>query len=335
MNYSLIISSFAGIKDYSQTVTTVQYKTNREGNPSTLEFTVLKTQEANFHEGDYVRFSVDGIVIFVGVVFTKSRARLGEIKVKCHDQLRYLKAKGNYLFEGRSAEEIIKLLAARYSSAAHPISVGELVETGYKIPYMIENNHEALGVMKRAVEIASYETNRRFVLYDDAGSISLRDTAEWKQSIVLGDKSYVYDFEYTTDIDTDTYNQVKLVRPNKETGMGEAFVYRNPEYIKRWGLLEYFEEVDDILNEAQIDERAQLLLTYYARVLRKVKIECIGKVGIRAGQMVTIYIPDIGDISINHFLTINECVHTFEQNNHTMTLELYVYLDNEGELFEL
>lgn len=329
MIYSLVIYSYAGDKDYAETTTNVSFETNRDGNPGRLTFTVLKTQEANFHEGDMVRFTVDGMPIFAGYVFTKVRERFGEITVTCYDQIRYLKAKGSYTFEAVTAGEIIRFFAEKYS-----LSVGDLVDTGYTIPYLIKENKSALDIINEAVNLSSYNTNRRFVFYDDVGKLSLRDTAQWKQDVVLGDRSYAYDFEYTTDIDRDTYNQIKLVRPNESTGLTDTYIYFNSPNINRWGLLEYYEQVDENLNEGQIDERAKIMLTYYNRVLRRLRIDCLGVLGIRAGQMVPIYMPEIGDININHFLTIDSCTHNFEQGIHTMSLELYVYLDNEGDIFD-
>lgn len=328
MVYSIIIFSSAGNKDYSQTVTSAKFETNREGNPSKLTFSVLKTQEANFHEGDRIRFAVDNTPIFAGFVFTKVRDRYGEFTVTCYDQIRYLKAKGSYVFENYSAGDIIRDFANKYG-----LSVGDLIDTGYRIPTLIKENKQALDIVVEAVNLSSYNTNRRFVFFDNVGKLTLQDTAQQKQNVILGDRSLVYDFTYTTDIDTDTYNQIKLVRPNESTGRADTYIYYNSEGIRRWGLLEYYEQVDENLNEGQIDERAKIMLTYYNRVLRKLSIDCLGVLGLRAGQMVPIYMPEIGDISINHYLTIHTCTHYFEENIHTMSLELYTYLDNEGDLF--
>lgn len=329
MNYSLIIESFAGIKDYAETVTEIEHTTNRRGQPSTLKFTVLKTQLANFHEGDRVRFLYNNNIVFIGYVFTKVRYRLGEIVVTCYDQLRYIINKnGRYLFTDVTASDIIRTIATD-----NGLSLGDIDDTSYSFPIFIKEDKPCLDIINDAIEKSSVQTSQRFVLFDDAGRLSLKDIANQKLNIVLGDRSYVYDFNYTTDIDKDTYNQVKLTRPNESTGKLDTYIYYDSDTVSRWGLLEYYEEVDEELNEAQIDERAKLYLSYYNRVKRDLKLESIGVPGVRAGHMLPVYIPEIGDISISNFLTIDSCTHRYGQNSHTMTLEMQVYLDGEGEYF--
>lgn len=326
MKYSLIIESFAGIKDYAETITNVEYITNRNGQPSRFRFTVLKTGLANFHEGDRVTFSYNNQVLFVGTVFNKTRRRSGEIAVVCYDQLRYLKKNGRYIFEGVKASDILRQICEEYG-----IQLGTVEDTEYAIPTFIKEDKECLDIINQAIELTSVANNKRYVLYDDAGKICLRDIANLKLNVVLGDKSYVYDFEYTTDIDKDTYNQIKLTRPNESTGNLDTYIYYDSGTIARWGLLEYYEEVDEQLNEAQIDEKAKLYLSYFNRVTRQLKMDSIGIPGIRAGQMLPVIIPEIGDISISNFVTIDTCTHRFTQNDHSMSLSMQIYLDGEGE----
>lgn len=328
MTYSLIIFSSAGNKDYAETTTNVEYATNRDGNPSTLKFTVLKTQEANFHEGDRVIFSVDSQRIFVGFVFNKVVHRFGEIDVLCYDQLRYLKTNGSYVWEGVKYTDIIRQLADEFG-----LTVGTLDDTNYVIPYLLRENKELLDIVNHAIELTTVNTNVRYVLFDDAGKISVRAIANQKLNIVLGKASYVYDYQYETDIDSNTYNQIKLVRPNEDTGYADTYVYLNTEGINRWGLLQYYQVVDENMNPAQIESLGQVLLTYYNNVGRTIRMDALGVVGIRAGQMLPVYIPEIGDLNINHFLTIDNCTHSFSEGKHTMSLEMAVYLKDAGEIF--
>ena len=71
------------------------------------------------------------------------------------------------------------------------------------------------------------------------------------------------DYEYKRDIDSQTYNRVKLARPNKDTGRTDIYVHEDTETISIWGLLQYYDMVDDELNEAQIDLLCQNYLKNY------------------------------------------------------------------------
>ncbi len=75
--------------EVSNSTTTVSYTTERTGSPGKLTFTVIKSGDLDFVEGDIVRWSVDGQLIFCGWVFTKSKDRWGVIDVTCYDRIRY------------------------------------------------------------------------------------------------------------------------------------------------------------------------------------------------------------------------------------------------------
>ena len=112
MTYELLILNKSSGRswDVAPQVQQVTYTTNRTGSPGTLKFTV-NASGISFLEGDTVRFSAGGQVIFLGWVFTKSRDRYGIIDVTCYDQLRYLKASASYCFVGRTAGDIIREIA--------------------------------------------------------------------------------------------------------------------------------------------------------------------------------------------------------------------------------
>ena len=65
------------------------------------------------------------------------------------------------------------------------------------------------------------------------------------------------------------------------------------------------------------------MLKYYNRRMRTLKIESLGVVGLRAGQMIMTKIKGLGDISLDQYVLIDKAVHTFENDKHTMELDLY------------
>ena len=68
MVYELIIleKRTGNAWDAAPQVQSVTYTTNRTGSPGTLKFTVNASGGLSFVEGDPVRFSVDGQLIFLG-----------------------------------------------------------------------------------------------------------------------------------------------------------------------------------------------------------------------------------------------------------------------------
>lgn len=77
-------------------------------------------------------------------------------------------------------------------------------------------------------------TGKIFVLYDNGDGVSLASPENMKSEIMLGDASYVGDYTYTTDIDEQTYNSIKLARPNEKTGRADVFVTEDSENVGKW-----------------------------------------------------------------------------------------------------
>lgn len=298
--------------------TEVSYTTNRTGSPGKLTFTVQKSGTLSFVEGDEVRFSVDGQLIFHGWVFTKSKDRWGAIEVTCYDAMRYLKANASYSFYGQTVGEIIRQIAEDLQ-----LPIGEIADTGYPIPSLIEEDQSCLDIIQSAVEQTLLNTSELYVFYDNGVGLSLKAVKDLKSNIMIGDKSLVLDYTYKTDIDEQTYNSVKVAMPNEETGKADVYIAQDSDNIKRWGLLQLYQKVDDDKNPAQLKEQAEATLRYYNRRLRKLSVSSLGVVGLRAGQMILMQIKGLGDIDLNQWLLIEKITHKFENDKHTMDIELY------------
>lgn len=323
MAHDLIIQDRSGItKNYGQVTEEVTVETNRTGSPGKMNFIIQKTDLANFHEGNVVRYSIDGTNIFYGYIFSKVKDRWGTISVTAYDQIRYLKAKTSSLFVGATVGDIIRKLATDFQ-----LKVGTIEDTGYKIPYFIQENKTCLDIINTAMEMTTVNTGRVYIFYDDFGALSLRKVENLKIPTVVGTKSFLTDYEYQTDIDSDTYNRVKLVRPNKETGKADTYIFEDSSTQSLWGLLQYYDQVDEELNPAQITQLGQTSLKYYNRVLRTLNISSIGIPQLRAGNMLMVNVPDLGDLSLTKYVLLDKVEHTFTNNDHTMELECRVIVE--------
>ncbi len=318
MTYELIILNKATGQswDVAPQIQKATYTTNRTGSPGTLKFT-LNASGLSFFEGDPVRFSVDGQLIFLGWVFTKSRDRYAIIEVTCYDQLRYLKASASYCFVGRTAGEIITEIAQDFQ-----LSVGRLDDTGYPIPSLIMEEKSCLDIISTAIQRTLLATGKLYTFFDDGGALSLREAGSMTAPGVVGTGSLLLDYTYKTDIDQQTYNSIKLARPNEETGRADVFQAVDSGNIGRWGLLQLYQTVDESLNNAQAASQAQAMLSYYNRRWRTLKVSSLGLLGVRAGQMLFMDVPSLGDISLHQLVLLEKVTHTFEHDVHTMDFEV-------------
>ncbi len=320
MTYQLLIAEkrTGQVRNCVNIVTSVEYTSNRTGSPGKLSFTLIKSGDISFVEGDVVRFSANGQLIFYGWVFSKSKNRWGEIDVICYDRLRYLKANASYAFYGQTAGDIIKQIAEDYQ-----LDLGEIEDTGYQIPSLVENDQTCLDIIEEAINQTLLNTGTVYVFFDNGQGLSLKAAGNMKSDTVIGDMSLLTDYTYKTDIDQQTYNSIKLVKENEETGKADVYMAEDSDNIARWGFLQLYQVVNGDMNEAQIKAQAETTLKYYNRRMRMVSVTSLGVLGLDAGHMVLMKIKGLGDIDLDQYMLIDKATHTFKNDTHTMDLDLY------------
>lgn len=313
--------------DYSNAISEAELTTNRFDSPAQLSFTVLEKNGISIPEGSSVSLAVDGVNMFKGYVFTAEQNRDGEVQYTAYDQLRYLKANASYVFEAMTLGQIIQQIAGDFG-----LTCGTLADTGYAFPCLIVENESCLDVIFNALTETIYMTGKIFNFYDDNGALTLKEAKEMYSNVLIGDKSLATDFTYKRDIDSDTYNRVKLVRPNKETGKADTYLVEDTTNIGKWGLLQYYDEVDENLNSAQIEQMCTQYLQYYNRVLQTLSVDAIGVPGLRAGMVVPIRLSAVDSLSVSRLLLAEKVTHTFEADDHTMSVEVKNFENLGGDL---
>lgn len=291
----------------------IQWETERKGVPGKLTFKVLKDNIINFTEGNAVRFAVDNTNIFYGFVFSQKRDKEGIISVTAYDQLRYLKNKDTYVYKNKTADELIRMIGNDFL-----LNIGTLVQTGYTIASRVENNKTLFDIIQNALDLTLQNKNEMYVLYDDFGKICLKNLEQMKLGLVI-DEETGGNFDYTSSIDSDTYNKVKLTYDNEKTGKREVYITKDTSHINEWGVLQYFETIDENTNG---QAKADALLKLYNQKTRKLQIKnAIGDTRVRGGSLVIVNI-DLGDIKLQKFMLVEKVKHTFKNNEHFMDLDL-------------
>lgn len=303
--------------DYADVASKIELTTQRFDNPASLSFTCLEDSGIAISEGSSVELSVSGKKLFKGYVFTAERNREGEVSYTARDQLRYLKANASYLFQNMSLPQIIQRIAEDFG-----LTVGEMEEPGYVFPYLDKENETCMDIIFDAVSQAIVQTGKIYNFYDDCGKLTLKEAKNMYIQTMIGDKSLVTDYTYKRDIDSDTYNRVKLVRKNEKSGRTDVYIHEDTDTIRSWGLLQYYDEVDENLNEAQIDEMCKQYLQYYNRVLQTITIDAIGIPGLRAGMIIPVKLGTIKELSVVRLMLTEKVTHTFEDGGHTMSIEV-------------
>ena len=292
----------------------VKIEWERTGYPGKMTFTVIKVDSGwvEFVEGDPVCFYYDGTPIYAGYIFTKKRTREQKIDVTCYDQLRYFKNKYTYLFENKTATQIIQSLAADFK-----LTTGSMDNTGYVIPQVLHENKSAFDIALDAIEETLTNTGAMFVLYDDCGKLCLKNSANMVSNNLIFEDS-AENLDYSSSIDDETYNSVVLYYKDDDNKI-QVYSASNQSNMQAWGTLRYFEEVK---NKTIAQNKANELLKLYNKKTRELKITgAFGVVGVRAGTLIPVRL-NLGDVKVNNFMLVEKVTHNFDAGHHTMDLTL-------------
>ncbi len=247
----------------------------RKGTPGKLEFTVVKDSVLNFQEGNPVKLIVNGTTMFYGFVFTKKRDRGPTIDVTAYDQLRYLKNKDTITEEGLKASDLLKRIATDFR-----LNLGTVEDTGYTLETVVEENQTLFDMIQNALDETLLNTKQLYVLYDDAGKLTLKNINSMKINLLI-DEETGENFDYSSSIDDQTYNKIKLAYNNESTGKRELYVAQDSEKMNQWGVLQYFEQVQ---TQTGASAKANSLLSLYNQKTRKLPVKnAFGDVRVRAG----------------------------------------------------
>lgn len=298
----------------------VKWETERQGSPGKLTFKVYKEKNSdlNFQEGDTVALKyhddTDGWkTIFNGYIFTKKRNKDGWIDVTAYDQLRYFKNKATYVYTNKTAGEVVKMIANDYN-----LRIGTIDNTNYVIGSRVEDNQSLFDIVQNALDLTIISTTKLYVLYADGGKLYLRDAEKLKTNVVIND-AVAKDFDYTSSIDEETYNEIELFYDNDETNKREYYNAVDTTNMGKWGRLRYTESIQ---NPANAKDRANKMLQLYNRKTRKLKVkEAFGDYRCRAGASVIVNL-DLGDTTVSNYMLIEKATHTFKKGEYRMDLTL-------------
>lgn len=310
--------------DVSEVVSDMTITTYLEDNPGKLEFTVLATSPLTFAEGATVSVVLDGHKMFKGFVFKRSFTEDAKtVKVTCYDQMRYLKNKDSRVFENVTSNQIFEQLCKDFVLKYRTVDASSHICAPRS-----EDATSLYDMIKHATDDTLINTGKWYFIRDNFGTLEHINVKSCVRPEVLGDKSFVTGFDYTTSIDEDVYTQIKLYRDNTETGKREVFIVNDTvnggDKLKQWGILQLYEKIDESYNIAQIESRALQMLKYYCSTRESLTLRCLGVKEFFAGCIFKCQIADLGDHTLNSYMLVTECTHKLSNGHHTMDIKTEV-----------
>lgn len=277
--------------------------------PAVVSFMVMNSEVKNITEGCIVSILKDGVNIFYGYIFEMCKGEYFT-EITAYDQLRYLKNRDTYKYSGIKSSELVKMIADDFD-----LKCGEIEDTGYVIPYMLEYNKTLADIIQNSLDITEKNTGRAYVLYDFYGRLTLKSEDALSSGLYIAGDDLISITE-TTSIDNYSYNKIKLSRSGRNN-IGEVFEAEDSKNIGKWGILQHFETIPEQVNGMEYSKK---LLKLYNKKSHEAEVSAAqGDISIRGGSKVYLKTADEGEAKN---MTVQKVCHIFCEGRHTMELSL-------------
>ncbi len=321
---------------YELPIAAATWEGQRWQGPRTLQLDVLATtkglhKKTPVDKGDQVIFKVNAVEKFRGFVVTKTYSSDDRITLVVWDVVRYLC--GNTTKENIKAKSLSELVI--YLCKKFDVPMGKIATTSTKISRLFEGQ-TLYDIILTYINLEYKKTGQRYYLYADQGRINLVKRSDWLITWVIERGVNLISFERSEDI-SQLYTQVRLnakltteikktviekgkKKEKKEKSTKEiSSLVSAPDQIKRYGTLQYYENVSEDTNSAKLLAQAKQMLKEKGKMQETIEIEALGIPELQSGSVVYVVIPEL---AVKQAFYIDSDSHTFESGQHTMSLKL-------------
>ena len=310
--------------DISSLVTGLQISSSLAlGQPGKMVFTVERdpNEVLSISPGSRVHLTVDGKGVFFGYCFTMGRDKDGIHRITAYDQTRYLKNEEMTVTEGETASQVFERLCV-----AHGLKYDIVTPTTFIPETIVHAGRSLFAIMERLIMLTNISEKRHYFIRDNFGVLEFTAVDRLKSNLVIGDGSLLTSYQYEISIDNDTYNTVKIVQEDEETGRLGVWIEFDSDNQKRWGKLQRLNVAAQGMNDAEIRSRASMLMEYHNRPTKTMRLTGIGStdvdaLSLRAGSGFTLALNDLG---INESMWITNATHSINDDYHTFAWDVFI-----------
>lgn len=314
MNFEvLLVTGDDEAYDISELVSAAEV-TDNINKAGSCTLSICKNDEVTPAEGNAIRVQCGGETYFVGYIFEVEFTHERLIRITAYDQLFYLQAEDTYVFENATLTSVVQELCG-----ALGLRAGTLEPSGCNLGRKVFDGKKALDVVADCLSLTLTKTRELFYIKDNAGLVVVRNIRSSISELLLDPESILSGYNYRRSISDGAFNQIKLVRDNKETGKRELYIAKDSETINRWGLLQHYEKLDDAVNPEQARQKAEALLYLKNRVAQTLTLDALGETELRAGNLLCVHIPEL---ELESFLLCTGARHSFTNAAHTVKVDL-------------
>ncbi|MGI5824460.1 MAG: XkdQ/YqbQ family protein [Bacillota bacterium] len=302
---------------YSLNYTELRWYSYYRGQAGRLEFSCLWgdtfSNRPDLQPGQMVTLWCGSTPVFRGYIFEVDYEN-GRYKVVCYDQTRYLLNKDSRIFYKQKASDIVKSILNCCG-----LPMGSMAEVAYTIPLLSFEGTAYLDMIGTALHEAEKRLNKRYVLYDKHGLLTLTALQNTALNIKLTGENAVFAADCKVSIDEEVYTEAKLTQYAVDNPGHRSYTAVSYSNAAKYGRLRYYQQVDKDYNSAQVQSLAKSILAYHSSPKQAIYLSALGDINCRAGFRPYIYLPQIG---IDGSYLIRSAEHIISgDTGHIMNLE--------------
>lgn len=314
---SLIIVKGEQGYDVTQLVEQVQWKGRKGSSSRTISVTLIDDDGykharsgIDVEQGVQCLFNYNGKELFRGIIMTQTQSNRKRLTFTAYDNGIYLaNNKDTFTYENKTASEVFRDCCTRFG-----LPMGAVSACTYRIPELTKPKTTAFDAITDALSLDFDATGIRHYVASDKGKISLLTRRENIMQWVIEVGQNLATYSYTRSIE-DIKTRVKMVSKEGTTLAEKS----NSALEAKIGVFQEIEQPDESLTTAQINDLISSILDEKSTPERTLNVEAVGIPEVISGIGVYIIIPEL-DLSRTFY--VDEDIHTFRDNLHTMSLKL-------------
>lgn len=266
----------------------------------------IKKLKLSIATGDIIRLYDDKEMIFYGEVQTIEKvSEAGTITYNAFDLLSHLlRSTGVYNFKNTTAEQIAKTVCNDFE-----IKTDVIEDTKANVKKMIIDNECIYDVIIKAYTKAAKQTGKKYIVRILGEKLSVREKGTIVKNLILSEEINITNASYQET----TENMINIVKIYDDKGKQKGEV-KNEDWIKRFGIYQQVYKTEKGINEKTAAKNMLI------GIEKKVTVEaieynrdCIAGNGVKVHDTAT---------KLNGLFWIESDTHTWENGNHTVSLEL-------------
>lgn len=314
---SLIIIKGEQGYDVTQLVEQIKWKGRKGSSSRTLTVKLIDDDgykharsEIDVEQGHQCLFKYNGTELFRGIIMTQTQTNKKTMTFTAYDNGIYLaNNKDTFTYENKTATEVFKDCCTRFG-----LPMGEVANCTYKIPELTKSKTTAFDAIADALSLDFDATGIRHYVASEKGKIKLLTRRENIMQWVIEVGQNLTSYSYTRSIE-DIKTRVKMVSKEGTTLAEKS----NAALEKKIGVFQEIDKPDESLTTAQINDLISSILDEKSTPERTLNVEAVGIAEVISGIGVYIIIPEL---NLSRTFYVDEDVHVFEDNLHTMSLKL-------------